>query len=571
MTLIKETYKYAKENTITKYYISIIIFNYIFLTTIMSDLIVRLNEDNLHILLPWILGMTVIIPIINRYLVCRMSNDIINQVTNNFIEDKYKHYSQISYENKIKMIYDTFIHALTPSKYAIGNMIGWGFNNFIQLVSIIISVFWTFWRINILTYFFVLCLGFGIFYFAYLKTKQDEFTKKDKKLRKERQSIEAKKTLNGTPFQYNELSYLEMVEYEYNINKCNKDIDSYWDDIMSETNINLVLLSVIVIWFTTNDIKNFLLISSIMHRFTNGCENLMRFMTQYNRYKNDFETLYELFKDAPPTPKPKEIYISEIEIDIQNIDILLSDSYRLKLDDNFGEFKITQKTNIIIIGPSGSGKSSLIKGIFGLLDKANVILSIGEGKNFYHTVSDYFQEIKEKMPSSKVTIRDYFRKEQNDEVIKKYLLQGWTNDEYNRIFQAIRNSNKKKDHVIIDMEYISDFDLPLPNDFDNLINEKLSGGQKSRLILWTRGYFADKLNKEIIILDEPCPDVDHIGYKENIIRFFKSYKNKAKIMVAHPCECKEKFLFPMFDIIIDIGNDGIIRKRKWNSNTLKLE
>jgi ABC-type lipoprotein export system ATPase subunit len=158
------------------------------------------------------------------------------------------------------------------------------------------------------------------------------------------------------------------------------------------------------------------------------------------------------------------------------------------------------------------------------------------------------------MPSSKVTIRDYFRKEKDNEVIKKYLLKGWSEDEHNRIFQSIRNSNKSKDQAVIDIPAIHDYDLP--------INEKLSGGQKSRLILWNRGYITDKLLKEIIVLDEPCPDVDHVNYNDNIQRFFEEYENKVKIMVAHPCECKEKILFPMFDMIIQVGMDGVIRRIK---------
>jgi ABC-type lipoprotein export system ATPase subunit len=574
MSLIKETFAYAKTNTLTKYYTLVITMNNIVFTTIIADLTVRITEETLWIYLPWIIGITAIIPIINWLIVSKISNVIINQICNRFLEEKYFHFSRISYENKIKTPFDPFKQALNPSKNAIGCMMGWGLPNFIQLVSVIINVFWTFWKMNILLYFFVLFGGFGIFYISYLRPKQEVFTKEDKRLRKIRHTMEAKIILNGTPFQYNEVSYIDMIEYEHCINDCGKELETNWDNIMNETNVVLTLLSIVVIYFGTTDTKSFLLISAVMGRFSLGCQSLMQYMTQYNRFQNDFETLTDIFKNAPPTPEPEKMYLSTVkQIGINYVDIPLGDNYRLTLDPNFGEFSIKANTNIIIIGPSGCGKSSFIKGFFGLLEKAKVGLTIGEGKNFYHTVADYFQEIKEKMPSSKVTIRDYFRKEKDDNLIKSYLLKSWTQEEYDRIFEAIRESNKKKskDHISIDMEPLSnDFDV-LFDIYDLLLNEKLSGGQKSRLILWNRGYIVDKLAKEIVVLDEPCPDVDHLGYKDNISRFFEEYSNKAKIMVAHPCECKEKFLFPMFDIIIEIGNDGVIRRRKWNATTLKLE
>jgi ABC-type transport system involved in cytochrome bd biosynthesis fused ATPase/permease subunit len=364
-----------------------------------------------------------------------------------------------------------------------------------------------------------------------------------------------------------------MVEYEEYIMDCGKEMENYWDNIMGDTSIVLKFLTVTITWFTCNDPKSFLLVTLILSQFSYGCQQLMQFMTQINRLNNDFNTLHDIVKEAKINEEPEKMYLSQAkELKVSYIDIPLGDTYRLTLDPKFDTFVIKPTTNILIIGPSGYGKSSLLKGLFGLFEQAKVGLNVGEGKNYYHSVVDYFQEIKEKMPSSKVTIRDYFRKEKDNEVIKKYLLKAWTEDEYNRIFQSIRNSNKSKDQAVIDISAIHDYDLP--------INEKLSGGQKSRLIFWSRGYIADlwnrgyitdswsrgyitdKLLKEIIVLDEPLPDVDHVNYNDNIQRFFKEYENKVKIMVAHPCECKEKILFPMFDMIIQVGKDGVIRRMK---------
>ena len=94
---------------------------------------------------------------------------------------------------------------------------------------------------------------------------------------------------------------------------------------------------------------------------------------------------------------------------------------------------------------------------------------------------------------------------------------------------------------------------------DMLINEKLSGGQKSRLILWTRGYNVDQNHKEIIILDEPCPDVDFDGYVDNLKRFYKKYQHCAILLIGHLCDCKRKSLEINFNLELWI-EDGIIKK-----------
>lgn len=71
-------------------------------------------------------------------------------------------------------------------------------------------------------------------------------------------------------------------------------------------------------------------------------------------------------------------------------------------------------------GPTGHGKSTLRKALFGLID-SKIQFSWGKPKNFYHLVADYFQEIKEKTPSSKTSIRDFFKGEESNSVIEEYL------------------------------------------------------------------------------------------------------------------------------------------------------
>lgn len=300
MSLLHETYKYISDNKLTKYFLLVNLFNNVFLSIILSDLMIRIADDPSNGLgwLPYLLGIKAISPLINKYIVSPLSNNLINQVSKLFVSDKYHLYTSISYESKVLKPYQVFNHAITPAKNAVCLMIGWGLPNFISLISIICGVVWTFWMKGIIMYLIGLLATFGIFYTFYFQPKQEEFTKKDKDLRKIRHTMQAKLDLNGTSFQYKEVPTSDMIDYEHIIANCGKDIEVYWENIMNDTMIALEYMAIIIIWLTCKDVTTFLLISFTLKQFSNGCQNLMYFMTNFNRFKNDFNTLHDLMKDA---------------------------------------------------------------------------------------------------------------------------------------------------------------------------------------------------------------------------------------------------------------------------------
>jgi len=568
MTLLQQSIKYAKSNSLTKYFVTANIFNDIILYIIISDLMVRIAGGEKS-WIPYLLGIQAIIPIIKKLIIIPLSTIIVNKISKQYIQDRYELYSKLSYESRVKLTFPSFKQAFSPSNWALCSMFSWGLPNLLGLTSSIVFVFWTFYQKQMLFHFIMLICSFGIFYSMYLRPKQIEFTKKDKKLRKQRHTVQAKIDLNGIPFQYRQVPLDTMVNHECVIADCGKDIEEFWDKIQTDTVLFIEYICIAITWFTMNDITNFLLISFALKQFSSAIQNLMIFMTQFNRLKNDYDTVNDMFKETVIEEEPEKLYLQDVQtITINQVDIPLSDTYGLKLDTSISDLKIQPGTHTLIMGPSGHGKSSFIKGLFGLFEKAKVALNIGMGKNFYHTVADYFQEIKEKMPSSKVTIRDYFKGNPDNEIIKMYLDKAWTEDEQIRIFQAMRNSNKSKKDVaivveskdvvidIVSKDVVIDVDSKdIIHDYDLPINEVLSGGQKSRILLWLQAYH----DKEIIVLDEPCPDVDHETYEDHVKRFFHENHNKSILMVAHPCECKKKFLFPLFKQLVKV-EDGLIKR-----------
>jgi ABC-type Mn2+/Zn2+ transport system ATPase subunit len=198
------------------------------------------------------------------------------------------------------------------------------------------------------------------------------------------------------------------------------------------------------------------------------------------------------------------------------------------------------------------GKSTILKAIFGLLNNAKVemLSSTGEqvqGNSLYRTVADYYQEIKERMPTSLITLRNFFKNESDNEVIQQYLLYAWGEKEHDRIIASI----KSKNHDVEDS--VHSYDMP--------IREVLSGGQKSRMILQRIAYNVDQNNLEIIILDEPINDVDFDKYIQQLNAFFTRYSDKIIFMVGHLCNCKRTALDIKFNIEIYVNNGLISRRR----------
>ena len=75
MSLLKETLIYSTHNKLTRFFVLVNLLNNIILTTIISDFTVRISksQDEFY-LLPYILGLTLLNPIISRFIVSKLSN-----------------------------------------------------------------------------------------------------------------------------------------------------------------------------------------------------------------------------------------------------------------------------------------------------------------------------------------------------------------------------------------------------------------------------------------------------------------------------------------------------------------
>jgi ATP-binding cassette subfamily B protein len=172
-------------------------------------------------------------------------------------------------------------------------------------------------------------------------------------------------------------------------------------------------------------------------------------------------------------------------------------------------FSINQGSSVAIVGLSGSGKSTIIKLMLGLLKKksGNILfdgIDIDEIK--LNSLYDHVSYISQEAPIFDTTIRGniVFDNEMPDEHVYD-------------ILEKVRLKEKV---------------LSLPNQLDTMVGErgmKLSGGERQRLAFGR--IIAQQRN--IVILDEPVSALDNITEKNIMDGILQMFSDKTLIIIAH--------------------------------------
>jgi len=172
-------------------------------------------------------------------------------------------------------------------------------------------------------------------------------------------------------------------------------------------------------------------------------------------------------------------------------------------------FSVSQGNSIAIVGLSGSGKSTIIKLMLGLLKKksGNILydgIDIDEIK--LNSLYEHISYISQETPIFDTTIRE------------------------NIIFD-----NKLPDEHVYEIlinVYLKEKVLSFPDQLDIMVEErgmKLSGGERQRLAFGR--IIAQQRN--IVILDEPVSALDNITEKSIMDNVLQMFSNKTLIIIAH--------------------------------------
>ena len=179
-----------------------------------------------------------------------------------------------------------------------------------------------------------------------------------------------------------------------------------------------------------------------------------------------------------------------------------------KLFENFS-LSINAGEKVALVGPSGSGKSSLTKLLFRFLDPQQGTLSFDGIPAKAFTLPALRQQIS-MVPQQP----ELFHRSVRDNITLGDDVQE------DRLTDATRKSRS--------LEFIE----KLPNGFDTLVGErgvKLSGGEKQRIAI-ARAFLEDA---PIIVLDEATSALDSLTEKQIQVAIFELIKDKTAIVIAH--------------------------------------
>ena len=530
-------------------FVVLVVFNSGVLTLFQSYLIIKVSSGEFD-LFKLYLGTTLITPHLDFFVMYPLSALLTKKLSTTFLIKHLEKYYNISPESKFELSFIKFNDAMDSGKNAIVTIITWGLGTVINLSSSFISLSLMVYSKSLIKEFVVVIIAFGLFNYYVLSKLRIRFSKYVKKEQDKRRDTRELIQLKGPSFQHREDSVIDMFSLYNIIEITNYNSAMSWNMIGCINKLFLSYVSFLYMFYTIHDANTFLLISMAINKLTGSLDAFNQFHTAYERVKIDYTSLIDMYRDTTNTPDPERQNIGNSSFHIKKVEVMRG-KYKISLASSFVDFVLKAGIKILIEGPTGMGKSTILKAIFGQLNNADVeiISSSGEqvqGSSLYRTVADYYQEIKERMPTSRITLRNFFKNEQDDDVIRQYLLYAWGEKEHDRIITSIKSKNSEVE------DNMHPYDMP--------IREVLSGGQKNRLILWRIAYNVDQNNLDIIILDEPINDVDFDKYIQQLNAFFTRYSDKIIFMVGHLCNCKRTSLDIKFDMEIYVNNGLISRK-----------
>jgi len=198
--------------------------------------------------------------------------------------------------------------------------------------------------------------------------------------------------------------------------------------------------------------------------------------------------------------------LSDCLLEFKNVSFSYSVNEKNILDDI--NFKISKKDKILILGKSGSGKSTF-------LDILSILLSPTSGKIFLNT--RFFKNKK------------FFYKKISHVDQNFFLLEGSIKE---NILFGSKNYEKENFDRALKVAQINSFVKNKKLSHNNLLGEggsKISGGEKQRVAIAR----AILKQPDLFIMDEPTSSLDSTTEKKIITSLIKNFKNKAMIIVTH--------------------------------------
>ncbi len=478
-------------------------------------------------------AIDLVIMCIKSFLIADYMKHITANINQQFTKQEVIKYSKLTFHSRNTRSAELFWNKLSE----IDSIFRDGYNVFVVTTITVCTNLGigisTFWQKQLIGQF----IGLSIIWLLIYRYAIGPYETRHKALRKKLRNINSyvfsKLHINLLPFQYKERA----PEYIYGLDKLTSDnmvtISKSHKFKASVTEIMSYLLTSIICIFGSETSAEFLVLCVVSNKFMRIVHDINEFITDTRDMITEYDTYQEFWSGAQYV---EDLAMLELRptLRVEWVDIHKG-GYHVKMSATEPGFRIGQGSRILIQGPTGGGKTTLVDGIIGKLE--GVEFNEGQPGNYYHTVADMFQNIRE-MISVDISIRDYFKEEPNDDLIMECLELTFDLSEIQNIINSL--SNKLNDPTT---KWLYDFyaeQAPTRRitALDVRLDDILSGGQKSRLCLASRCYELIRFNKQMLVMDEPEQGSDSETAIRVLNRIFARFPDIAIICVSHMCQCQ---------------------------------
>lgn len=323
----------------------------------------------------------------------------------------------------------------------------------------------------------------------------------------------------------------------------------FWNIFAWQTAMESFILAIgiaLIFWFSFSSfvkgeltLGSIALIYSALWKIIPYLFSFMHGYRQFIRNSVDVSALFKTFKEkneVADVPEAKKLEVEEGEIQFEKVSFAYPTKERIKgreggILKDF-ELRIKKNSKIALVGPSGGGKTTVIKLLYRLFD-------LGEGRILIDG-QDISQVTQQSLRNSMSIVP------------QEPIL--FDNTIYFNVAYANPRASRKQIEKAIRFAQLDKFIESLPYKEKTIVGErgvKLSGGEKQRVSI-ARAILADK---KILILDEATSSLDSKTEKEIQKCLEKLMEGRTTIMIAHRLSTIMKA-----DLIVVLGGGKIIEE-----------
>jgi ABC-type transport system involved in cytochrome bd biosynthesis fused ATPase/permease subunit len=430
---------------------------------------------------------------------------IASNITLKFYKEEYEKYillDQISKESETIESVRSKISKYVGVNY---NNICWGFQIIMSIITTVLSLIYI---LNKYGYFYLVFIFIiiNVLWYKYitinLLDKNDESNKQNNE---HLEKYNVLLNLNYIRLQNLECDYSKIEVLQQKHSKISRENKYKWDITCSIQQLPtyFILMS---LSFIITDTKLYPIILLV-------CRNIIGMLSSVSSFLNHSRIGYREYTEISEFWKSKTFnpVITQQNIPEQiNLDITIPDL----IEDT--QLTIKQGDKIRINGVSGSGKTTLIRSILGYSNSSSIKYSDPSNDNlidplsFSEQIVYMKQSVREETPVNKLTLRELFYDELFDykiiNMLKLVKLETW--------FEKIMESN-----------------------LDKNIDNKISGGEKTRLCMALSMYKVQIKFPKWLILDEPEQGLDMELVPDIILDIINYNPEMTVFIITHLCDC----------------------------------